>query len=69
MRTPRAARVNAAAVAGISQVRFGTVFVVVPAVVQSHPASVSQAPPPSLAGARESAIMRVIRPSIALSCR
>ena len=29
---------------GISQVRFGTVLVVVPAVVQSHPASVTQAP-------------------------
>ena len=29
---------------GIGQVRFGTVFVVVPAVVQSHPASVTRAP-------------------------
>ena len=29
---------------GIGQVRFGTVLVVVPAVVQSHPASVAQAP-------------------------
>ena len=29
---------------GIGEVRFGTVLVVVPAVVESHPASVAQAP-------------------------
>ena len=49
---------------GIGQVRFGTILVVVPAVVHSHPARVAQAPSLSNASAQRScAAWRRLRPS------
>jgi hypothetical protein len=54
---------------GIGQIRFGTVLVLVPAVVQSHPASVAQAPRPSHPSpcVRRPAAAGVMRASV--SCR